>query len=916
VNYYSSFESSCDTKPLEPYRRVDPFDALLKDAAHVPSISIPASRHYVPQIGRFEIVKRLGEGGMGVVYEAIDQENQSRVALKSLSRLDPSGIYRIKREFRALAHIAHPNLVGLHELFSSNGQWFFTMDLVEGNDFCQYVRSYIEQQDSVFNGFKNIEPTGVDYQRIYNALSQLLQGIAAIHSINKLHRDLKPSNVLVTQEGRVVILDFGLVTDQNVDDRRHPTDENLTGTPAYMSPEQAALKGAVPASDFYAVGVMLYEVLVGRLPFQGPPLYILQNKQIEDPIRPSALVSGIPAALDELCMSLLRRDPNQRPRYHEILARLGNRTVRTRPPSLSTASVATRNKLVGRQTQIEALKGAFEEVKQGKPKVVFIQGSSGMGKTALAHHFIDELKQRNTLVFASRCYEREAVPFKAFDGIIDELSRYLRQLPVRQALHLMPRDVHSLARIFPVLNRVRIVAESSGRTCDTSDPEVLQSRAFGALKELLLRITDRQPLVLFIDDLHWSDLDSADLLEEIFSPPDSPALLLIGCFRQEEVKTSNFLLKALRPPDTSYLGKQSSQMTKGQLVAIGAYSERFLSLSSMRSFFNTDLARSQKTVARRPTLRNTIDIETLMVEPLCTNDARIMAMTLLNPKESRNPGLVSSIARESNGVPFYVSELVQYINTGYPSDDLKASNPQNLLHQLLSKRFSSLSEKSLRLLRVISIAGRPIAQSLALKAAGIHTSSRNAIQELRSAKLIHTRGSSLSEPVTVYHDRIREIVICSITSERLQFYHARLAITLEESGIASADWLAEHLRGAGMSNQAAEYAIVAANRANRALAFGRASELYGWGLALFQFAEADFVRRGVVIGSLIGAFLGFVFSILMVCLMTDFSEEYISSTLLAGLLGGSVIGMVLGSVVFLLSSPDPEKKAKGKSESN
>jgi hypothetical protein len=292
-----------------------------------------------------------------------------------------------------------------------------------------------------------------------------------------------------------------------------------------------------------------------------------------------------------------------------------------------------------------------------------------------------------------------------------------------------------------------------------------------------------------------------------------------------------------------------------------------------------------------------------------------MATTLLNPNQSRNPGLVASIARESKGVPFYVSELVQYINTGYSSDGFNASNPRNLLQQLLSKRFSLLSEKSLRLLRVISLAGRPIRQSLALKAAGIHTSNINAIHELRSAKLIHTRGSSLNEPVTVYHDTIREIVIRSMTSERLQLYHARLAITLEESGTASADWLAEHLRGAGMSKQAAEYAVMAADRAKRALAFGRASELYGWGLTLFQFAEADSVRRGVAIGSLIGAFVGFILSILAVCLMPDLSEEYVSGTLLVGLLGGSFVGMVLGSVVFLLISPDPEKKAKGKSES-
>ena len=145
------------------------------------------------------MVRRLGAGGMGVVYEVHDRVRDEVVALKTLRRTGAADLYRLKREFRSLADVAHPNLVCLYELFVEDERCFFTMELVNGVSFVDYVRG----------------PDGatVSTDRLRRALRQLVDGVSALHRRGKLHRDIKPSNVLVTPEGRVVILDFGLIAE-------------------------------------------------------------------------------------------------------------------------------------------------------------------------------------------------------------------------------------------------------------------------------------------------------------------------------------------------------------------------------------------------------------------------------------------------------------------------------------------------------------------------------------------------------------------------------------------------------------------------------------------------------------------------------------------------------------------------------
>src|SRR5262249_10863101 len=186
-----------------------------------------------------------GEGGMGVVYEAFDDEREGVVALKTLRVIDAEARLRFKTEFRALQDIQHPNLVQLGELIEVEGKLFFTMELVQGVDFLSYVRKDAGPQSAsdwptatVDQPFPAVAPPprkpGFDEPRLRAALSQLARGLAALHAAGKVHRDIKPSNILVTDAGRVVLLDFGLVEDVAGQKRTSP----LAGTAAFMAPEQ------------------------------------------------------------------------------------------------------------------------------------------------------------------------------------------------------------------------------------------------------------------------------------------------------------------------------------------------------------------------------------------------------------------------------------------------------------------------------------------------------------------------------------------------------------------------------------------------------------------------------------------------------------------------------------------------------
>ncbi len=502
---------------------------------------------------------------MGVVHEAVDRERGARVAVKTLRAVSGEALLRFKEEFRNCQHLEHPNLISLGDLYEENGVWFFSMELIDGVDFVRYVRgpnhpSGIKPASGEDKSFTMDSPTlevlgngpfvsspppplrtSVPESRLRAALVQLVRGIAALHAAARVHRDIKPSNVLVDQSGRVVILDFGLTID--ISRRSQLTNQGVMGTPLYMAPEQAAGLPVGPPADMYALGVLLYEAVTGVAPFEGETIYqMLVAKQQAEPRSPREFEPTVPPDLEALCLRLLAIKPDARPTAEEVLAQLDQsdtlrdpRRAEPEPRSVPTTQDQKGLPFVGRERELEALGRLLDEVViEKRPRVTYLHGESGIGKSALVERFIARLhaESPSSVVLSGRCYEHEDVPYKAVDGIIDELSRYLAKLAKANAAALLPRHATLLRRAFPVLGRVQAFAESS-RTRETLDPLELRSRVFAAVRELFGRLSDRALLVLVIDDLQWADADSVALLRELVHGPDAPALLLLGTVRTE-----------------------------------------------------------------------------------------------------------------------------------------------------------------------------------------------------------------------------------------------------------------------------------------------------------------------------------------------------------------------------------------------
>ncbi len=648
---------------------------------------------------RFAVRELLGEGAVGRVYRVYDHVRRHELALKWLTALRPDSLYRFKQEFRALADFIHPNLVTLYELHASpEGEgWCVAMELVEGaRSFLEYVRPYrhiLTPADSLTGSSESelgasrtpssddrsaeletaalaqqltqtsaqpptlattdvmsrqgglrdtrrraIEQAVLIPERLESALSQLIDGVAALHERGMLHRDLKPSNVLVDSRGRVVICDFGLIAPLHADERQ------FLGTPAYASPEQSAGASCLTtASDWYAVGVMLYEALTGRLPVQAPTIHELIALKSVAPVTPPRCVNRLVSdELDALTMALLDIEPARRPPAEHLRASVGVAPLAM--PSRFRAAPDV--PFVGRAAELERIRSAFADARANRAVTVLVGAPSGTGKSALVAHAVETLSHdTDAVVFAGRCYEGESVPFKALDAVIDAIAGFLRGAP-ELARRVVPEEIDALAHLFPTLRRAAAVAEALAGNELSAPAAAIRRRAAVALRTLLARLAQHRPVIVSIDDLQWGDADSAPLLVELAQAPESPGVLLLGTYRNDGAGDPA-LIAALRI----------------QLGVVGANA----------------------------------DVRLLELAPLGRHEVEGLVATLTG--ESAEAPLVQRLARESEGNPFFAAELA------FARDSFATSF--HGLDALLGHRAAELPDPARHLLQAAALAARP-----------------------------------------------------------------------------------------------------------------------------------------------------------------------------------------------------------------
>lgn len=800
------------------------------------------------RLGRYDVVGRLGRGGMGSVYEARDRQRETRVALKTLLVADAAAGLRLKREFRAVADLAHDNLAPVYELGCEDGLWFFTMERVLGRTLASWARGehvpdraqsialplsrtlsspglpstmaatdFLEAVDTLedaslpqrLNGAIDVGPPLKSADEIMGAMAQLADGVAALHEAGLRHGDVKPDNVLVRDDGRVILVDFGLA--RRVDDVAAKV---AAGTPSYMPPEQIAGEYVGPESDWYAVGATVYRVLTGRLPFEASSMLEMFFKKAYDvPRSPHELVPTVPRELSALCVALLHPDPAQRPGHAEVLRVCAGEAM----PSLS--SERRRPRFVGRETELCVLERAYGTARAGYLALVRLHGPSGIGKSALLRSFLDAVGDMDAaVVLHGRCYERESVPYKGFDRIVDEIAERLAAMDADDVRSVLPEDTPQLVRAFPVLTTVPAIADRASGLDVAHDAREVRHRARAALCELLGAFRRRQPVVLAIDDLQWADADTVSVLEALSTGvggQDPPGLLIVASYRPVEADTNPRLKRYL---DTGIEGR----------VGVGI-----------------DLA----------------------VEPLRPEESEILARAALEALGvEATDDAVQRLSTEARGQPFFIEELAHHV----AEQGAAAIHGEVSLEDAIAARLDGLDEDQRALIEILAVAASPLPQSLAFEAAQLDAGALSALLALRRASLVSWLGAGADDTVSTYHDRIREVAVSrlDVLAQRRRHLELGRALARRSREEASSPWVFDATRHLRMAEallddpaerlDAARLHLRAGRRAREAAAFGLASTCFEGGLDLLTedaWRSHYELRLGLSVGAVEAAYL-------------------------------------------------------------
>jgi predicted ATPase/tRNA A-37 threonylcarbamoyl transferase component Bud32 len=472
-------------------------------------------------ISHYLILERLGGGGMGVVYKARDVRLGRSVALKFLPQelaRDPQRLDRFRREARTASALNHPHICTIYDIDEHEGQPFIVMELIEG----QTLRRFAARRPSL--------------AALVELVGQVAKALAAAHGAGIVHRDIKPENIMVRDDGYAKLVDFGLA-------RRTPahgplfqaaaadatTRGTVLGTVRYMSPEQARAETVSNATDLFSMGIVLYELATGEHPFPAESQIEVVHAIIsEAPLRPSLLNPEIPAALEALIVQMLEKEPLLRPTAVEVETALSELIGKGASPVLSPASGFALRHTVGRQNELAELRAALDSVVAGRGLFVCVTGEPGIGKTTLVEDFLAELSASGRIctVGRGRCSERVA-----------GAEAYL---PLLEALESLVRGEggEAVARVMKVVAPTWYAQVAPYAAEDSSFARVLleekaasQERLKRELSTFLQEASRARPLVIFLDDLHWADVSTIDLLAYIGSKCAVLRLLLVLTYR-------------------------------------------------------------------------------------------------------------------------------------------------------------------------------------------------------------------------------------------------------------------------------------------------------------------------------------------------------------------------------------------------
>jgi len=483
---------------------------------------------------RYQILRELGRGGMGVVYLARDPLLERDVAIKVITPdiLSPEAQERFKREARVVAKMDHPAIVGVHDIGEHGGALFFVMPYVSGSNLRSFLKEGLLSLGDVID-------IGI----------QVAEALEYSHSQNVVHRDVKPENILLVRKDqgnlRVRITDFGLA--MATSENRLTKTGSVVGTISYLSPEQLSPKVIDHRSDIYSLGTVLYECLTGQPPFSGEVQSVLYRIAHEIPQSPRSLGLDVQEELEEIVMRCLEKDPAKRPQHaQEIADALMKHRSRLRDsdrmqklsmvhrPSVQMARPAA-SPFVGRDKEFAELQRRLNAATQGECQFVIVSGEAGVGKSRLLEEMETLAKAKRIRVLHSRFVEQDqAFPYQGFCEAIQE---YFRLKMTTDASG--PVDFSDLASdlvsLFPVLAEMSEITGGQ-KLAMSGEAKRIQDRTyiFDLLARSFVRIGGGKPLIILFEDLHNAEV-SIEALQYIVRRLAPTPTLVVGTYRTTEV---------------------------------------------------------------------------------------------------------------------------------------------------------------------------------------------------------------------------------------------------------------------------------------------------------------------------------------------------------------------------------------------
>jgi tetratricopeptide (TPR) repeat protein len=486
-------------------------------------------------------LKKLGEGGKGVVYKARDTVLNRVVAIKVLKATvaGEESYSRFMREAQAVGKLNHPNIVSIHDIGKEDERQFFVLEFVDGMSLRELMGTYPEGK--------------CDTQTALRIGMDVCGALQYAHAQGILHRDVKPENVMLNREDTAKLMDFGLA---KILGQPGLTQEGIiVGTVAYVAPEIALGRGADARSDLYSFGAVLYEAVTGKPPFVGEDAVKVIFGHIHDvPVSPIRLNSKVPQALSDCILRLLEKEPEKRYQTAadllKVLRDIAEGFLREAyGPSVkavvvpSPRPIAEREiQLIDRTDEMTVLRDAVDKAVRGEGGLVFLYGEPGIGKTRLTRELGAYARLRGMQVVYGRCpalFRMDGVPpYVLWSEVI---RNYLEDCNPEQLYRVVGYYPGEVCKLVPDLaNRLRSVPPSV-----PISPEHERDRLFEAVSQFVTNISREAPLLVVLDDLQWTDQSSLLLMHYLARGVYRAPMLILGAYRDTDIDERHVLSSVL-----------------------------------------------------------------------------------------------------------------------------------------------------------------------------------------------------------------------------------------------------------------------------------------------------------------------------------------------------------------------------------